>query len=361
MDEFRRQAGILGESVRNPSKAAGSIVGASFHHATFSERIWANQAALKSELDKLLQTGMIQGRHPRELARKLQKSFGVSRAQAERLMRTELARVQTEAQRKSLEANGFEEFVFIALESGCEICRDMDGKHFPVAKMAISENAPPMHPHCRCSIAPYDDDDEYEKWMNELLGGDDSAEKDLSVDHSIKPKYAGAESVVPRDIFHPVNAEVNAPRIYYRKIVNGMNGNKEIDAQEVTARRRKTGEGKRASKREEKLILPPAKHQKISRREKTNRSHRNTNRSFVMPLLAMAGSGKRTNSATAFAGASSGGSTGFGKSDERAVSKLPHGVRSDILDISPSGVKLPKGTIFSKHEYNMAIGEMGKF
>ena len=62
---------------------------------------------LKAELSKLLQEGLIQGRNPRQLARHLEKLFGASKSDAERLMRTELARVQTEAQKKSFEQNGF--------------------------------------------------------------------------------------------------------------------------------------------------------------------------------------------------------------------------------------------------------------
>ena len=32
----------------------------------------------------------------------------------------------------------------------------MDGKHFEVRKMVPGENAPPMHPNCRCNIAPWE-------------------------------------------------------------------------------------------------------------------------------------------------------------------------------------------------------------
>ena len=32
--------------------------------------------------------------------------------------------------------------------------------------MTIAENAPPMHPNCRCSTAPYEGSEEYEKWIN---------------------------------------------------------------------------------------------------------------------------------------------------------------------------------------------------
>ena len=46
-----------------------------------------------------------------------------------------------------------------------------DGKHFKVENMMPGENAAPMHPHCRCSAAPWEDSDEYEAWLDYLNKG----------------------------------------------------------------------------------------------------------------------------------------------------------------------------------------------
>lgn len=171
ISEFERQAGILGKTIQNNAKAADAIVNASFHNATYSDRIWMYQDMLKNELSSLLQTGLIQGQNPRRLATHLRKRFGVSQSNAERLMITELARVQTEAQKQSFERNGFEEYTFLALGTACPICRALDGKHFKVSKMMSGTNAPPMHPNCRCSVAAYEDSDDYEEWLNFLDKG----------------------------------------------------------------------------------------------------------------------------------------------------------------------------------------------
>lgn len=167
LDEFERKAGILGKSVSDPRKAAEVIVNASFKNATFSDRIWMYQGMLKSELDKLLQTGLIQGQNPRVLARHLKERFGVSQYNAERLMRTEMARVQSEASKRSMEENGFEEYEFMAEGTACPICRALDGKHFRVKDMLPGTNAAPMHPNCRCADAPYMDRKAFENWMEE--------------------------------------------------------------------------------------------------------------------------------------------------------------------------------------------------
>lgn len=170
-EELQRQAGILGKTVRNNAKLAETIPNASFHGATFSERIWGNQTALKAELSKQLQVGMIQGKNPRVLAKEIQKTFGASASSAERLMRTELARVQTEAQRQSFLANGFEEYTFHVNRGCCSACADLDGKHFKIKDMMPGRNAPPMHPNCRCSVSAYEDDAEYEAWLDFLDKG----------------------------------------------------------------------------------------------------------------------------------------------------------------------------------------------
>ena len=165
MDEFQRQAGILGATIQDNTKAADALVNASFQNATFSDRVWMYQDMLKAELANILQTGLIRGQHPRKLATHLKKRFGVSQYNAERLMITELARVQTEAQKLSFERNDYEEYQFHALGTACGACRALDQKHFPVKDMMPGENAPPMHPHCRCSTSAYMDREAFDKWL----------------------------------------------------------------------------------------------------------------------------------------------------------------------------------------------------
>ena len=153
VDEFKRQAGILGESVINPEQKAEAIAKSSFQNANFSDRIWMYQDQLRNEIANDLRIGLIQGKNSQEMARKLRRRFGVSMYNASRLARTEMARVQTEAQMQSFERNGYTHYVFIARESTCDHCAPLDGKIFAVKDMRPGVNAPPIHPHCFCSIA----------------------------------------------------------------------------------------------------------------------------------------------------------------------------------------------------------------
>lgn len=211
IEEFRRQAGILGNSVQENGKMARTIVDASFHNATYSDRIWMYQDMLKAELDKLLKTGLIQGKNPRELAVHLQKRFGASREDAERLMVTELARVQTEAQKQSYLRNGFEEYTYVACGNAdvCERCQALDGKHFKVRDMMPGTNAPPMHPRCHCSTAAYMDSAEYEKWLEEQESVEKIGKTDIINSSNGKEEIqVHAVGKINRDIYKCVTEDI---------------------------------------------------------------------------------------------------------------------------------------------------------
>mgnify|MGYP003302701526 CR=1 FL=1 len=179
--ELRRQAGILGKTIQNNAQMAKVIVNASFHNATFSQRLWMYNDAMKADLSKMIQTGLIQGKNPRVLAKELEKYFigeeqlkngkRGAKYHAETLMITELARVQIDAQKESFIRNGFTKYTFHANSGCCPICSKLNGRHFDIEDMMPAKNAPPMHPRCRCSVSAYEDSDEYEEWLDYLDKG----------------------------------------------------------------------------------------------------------------------------------------------------------------------------------------------
>lgn len=176
LEEIKRNASILGNIVIDNAKMAKTVADTSFKNATFSERIWVNQDQLKNSLSSVLSSALIQGKNPREFIPQIRKKFDVSRCNAERLLRTEIARVQTQAQIESYEANGIDEYEYVAcgLKDVCPLCKEMDGKVFKLKDMEIGENAPPIHPNCHCALAPHSDRKEYEKWLDGLANGDHS-------------------------------------------------------------------------------------------------------------------------------------------------------------------------------------------
>lgn len=150
LEQIQRNAGILGDTIVDNAKTAKTIANSSFKNATFSERIWSQQDLLKNDLYGILSAALIQGRNPREFIPKVRKSFDVTRYQAERLLRTELTRVRIQAQAESYEANGIDEYEYVAcgLKDVCPICKVLDKQIFKLKDMEPGENAPPMHPNC---------------------------------------------------------------------------------------------------------------------------------------------------------------------------------------------------------------------
>lgn len=172
--ELERQAGILGDTLTDTytAKTAKEIVNATFYNATFSERIWSHQDRLRSALSIELQRGFIAGVSSRKMADNLMKQFDVSRYDAERLVRTELSRIQTDVAMRSYLENGFEQYEYLAVNpNACPICKELNGNKYYIRDMVAGENAPPMHPNCHCSTAPYDDDEDYEAWLAFLENG----------------------------------------------------------------------------------------------------------------------------------------------------------------------------------------------
>lgn len=92
------------------------------------------------------------------------------------MLRTELARVQTQAQIESYEANEIDEYEYVAcgLKDVCPLCKEVDGKVFKLKDMEIGLNAPPMHPNCHCATAPHSDRKVYEQWLDGLANGEHS-------------------------------------------------------------------------------------------------------------------------------------------------------------------------------------------
>lgn len=160
--EYKRQAGILGETLTHSAKSLEKVVNASFLNATWSERLWVNQQALRAELDKLLNRGIIQGKNPKALASDLRKKFDVSKSDADRLLITEMARIQLDVQADAFKRMGVDMYEYIAEPTACKICKPLDGEKFKLEDVEPGVNAHPMHPRCRCSISPAVDREAWE-------------------------------------------------------------------------------------------------------------------------------------------------------------------------------------------------------
>lgn len=161
-EEYQRQSGILGMTVGADAKGLERIVNADFLGAKWSDRIWFDQEALRAEVDKLLNRGLLQGTNPRVLARELRKTFDTSIYNSERLLKTELARVQADAFTDSLDQADIQQYKYVAEPGACSICSPLNGETFNRVDAQPGVNLYPMHPNCRCSSYAYVDRTEWD-------------------------------------------------------------------------------------------------------------------------------------------------------------------------------------------------------
>ncbi|EGQ3213511.1 phage head morphogenesis protein [Staphylococcus pseudintermedius] len=156
---LKHQAGMLGADVHVKQSDVEAIVYSNFGKLNWSERLWNNQDELRKDVERMASHVMLRGRHPYEFVPEIRKKQQQTVANTKRLLITEAARVQTEAQKMHyLETLGDDaEYEFVAKrdEKTSKICRHYDKKVFKVKDMVPGVNAPPMHPHCRSTTVPH--------------------------------------------------------------------------------------------------------------------------------------------------------------------------------------------------------------
>ena len=128
--------------------------------ANFSSRVWGNKQKLVNELHSSLTRNIITGADPAKAIKEIKSKMGTSSYAAGRLIMTESAYFSSVAQKNVFGDLGVEKYEIIAtLDSKTsEICRKLDGKVFDMKDFQAGVTAPPFHPYCRTTTAPYFDD-----------------------------------------------------------------------------------------------------------------------------------------------------------------------------------------------------------
>lgn len=119
---------------------------------TWSQRVWGNIEKLTETLNEELIHCVTTGKKSSDLKNILQERFGVSYTNADMIVRTELAHIQTQAAQKRYTDYGIQEVEIWADEDErrCDVCGKLHQKKYPVgAHVPI-----PAHPRCRCAIVP---------------------------------------------------------------------------------------------------------------------------------------------------------------------------------------------------------------
>lgn len=126
----------------------------------FSQRIWQQKSQLVNELHNQLTRACILGKAPDEAINEIARKFKTTKHQASRLVMTEQAYFHSAAQKEAFNELDVEEYEIVAtLDSHTsQICREMDGKHFPMSDYKEGVTAPPFHVFCRSVTVPWFED-----------------------------------------------------------------------------------------------------------------------------------------------------------------------------------------------------------
>ena len=109
----------------------------------WSERIWTSEIRLKSKLQEVLMECVLKGYSASKASKILQEEFGVSRSNANRLARTELAHIETVAAQDRYKEYGITKWQVLVSEDEktCPRCASMEGAIFPI------DSTPPVPFH----------------------------------------------------------------------------------------------------------------------------------------------------------------------------------------------------------------------
>jgi SPP1 gp7 family putative phage head morphogenesis protein len=140
------------------------------HGTTYSETIWDDAGKVAAYVQDDMAKALARGESWQRLCDDVSRRFtGVSERDVMRLVCTEGTYVSRQAQLAELAREGFEEYCVepVGDERTCDECRRLIGKRFPVDGATVGASLPPIHPNCRCQIAPAVDD--WDAWQREQV------------------------------------------------------------------------------------------------------------------------------------------------------------------------------------------------
>lgn len=123
----------------------------------YSTHVWENQIKLVNSVKNILTVGLTEGQSYGKMTDELTKRMKSSEYNAGRLIHTEAAYFQQQAQYDTFDKMGVEKAEIIAtLDSKtCSRCGEYDGETDDLKNLVAGVTAPPYHVWCRCTTAPY--------------------------------------------------------------------------------------------------------------------------------------------------------------------------------------------------------------
>lgn len=153
--DIGKTIGIKSSVSEVDDKKIRKVLNNSWSGKNYSERIWKNTDNLAKLIKHEITDGFHRGVSIQKMSNLVQERMNVGRYEATRLVRTEMNYVQNQASLDSIKEAEMKYFIFLATldKKTSTVCRAHDRKVYPVDSATPGTNMPPLHPHCRSTIA----------------------------------------------------------------------------------------------------------------------------------------------------------------------------------------------------------------
>ena len=152
-----KNVGFVIDFHKMPQKKMNKLLHHNWLDSNFYKRIQNNCGKFQTKVEAVLTDGILRGKSVDYMSEELTKISHYGKTASEQLIRTEASHFNNQAELEAYQELEIEQYVFLAtLDSRTSnICRDLDGKIFPVSKSQEGVNFPPMHPRCRSTTMIY--------------------------------------------------------------------------------------------------------------------------------------------------------------------------------------------------------------
>lgn len=133
--------------------AINKLVDGKIKGIDWSDRIWANQDALKNDVNRIMKQALLTHTNPVSQTKLIRDRYNVTEKQARRLLRTESARVMAQQGIDNAKDLGYTKVMWVTNTAACRICMPHDGKTYALNE---ADGMIPQHPNCLCSWVAVD-------------------------------------------------------------------------------------------------------------------------------------------------------------------------------------------------------------
>lgn len=153
--DIGKSISIKKSAIEVDNKKVSKVLNSSWSGKHYSQRIWKNTDNLAKLIKNEITNGVHRGVSIQKMSSLIQERMNVGKYEATRLVRTEMNYVQNQASLDSIKEADMKYFMFLATldKRTSNKCREHDRKVYPIDEAQAGSNMPPLHPHCRSTIA----------------------------------------------------------------------------------------------------------------------------------------------------------------------------------------------------------------